>query len=464
MTVTVTNREDILKNAVLEQSVAGAREILNKENVAYVTEEEKAAAADAAKEVFLDVMGAEHTVLTKEMADRMVELEALLKNAYPSITIRAEGDSKLTEGAEVAGALLNAPLGQGNLTIVSRITGTKLPEDIPETKAAAAMEIKLLVNGEELQPDIPLYMTLKIPEGIDKADLIIYHVLDDGSIEVIDPEISGGFLRFFVRSFSTFVIANPKEADLTGIEITAQPKKTEYRIHEAFDASGLVVTAVYEDGTKAAVTEYGLAGFDAATAGIKTITVSYKGKTAKFTVTVKAEDDGSGDDDNGDNDDGNDDGNGDNDDGGGDNGSGSHGSSGSPVVRSVLPDTVKGSWKQNENGWWFETLDGGFVKSDWACINEKWYYFGDQGYMAVGWVLDQNHWYYLGADGAMAADAWILDRGTWYFLQSGGAMAADQWVQWNGNWYYLNSDGSMAKDTVVTVGYRIGEDGVWLPD
>lgn len=464
VTVTVTNREDILKNAVLEQSVAGAREILNKENVAYVTEEEKAAAADAAKEVFLDVMGAEHTVLTKEMADRMVELEALLKNAYPGITIRAEGDSKLTEGAEVAGALLNAPLGQGNLTIVSRITGTKLPEDIPETKAAAAMEIKLLVNGEELQPDIPLYMTLKIPEGIDKADLIIYHVLDDGSIEVIDPEISGGFLRFFVRSFSTFVIANPKEADLTGIEITAQPKKTEYRIHEAFDASGLVVTAVYEDGTKAAVTEYGLAGFDAATAGIKTITVSYKGKTAKFTVTVKAEDDGSGDDDNGDNDDGNDDGNGDNDDGGGDNGSGSHGSSGSPVVRSVLPDTVKGSWKQNENGWWFETLDGGFVKSDWARINEKWYYFGDQGYMAVGWVLDQNHWYYLGADGAMAADAWILDRGTWYFLQSGGAMAADQWVQWNGNWYYLNSDGSMAKDTVVTVGYRIGEDGVWRPD
>ena len=43
-------------------------------------------------------------------------------------------------------------------------------------------------------------------------------------------------------------------------------------------------------------------------------------------------------------------------------------------------------------------------------------------------------------------------------------MAADQWVQWNGNWYYLNSDGSMAKDTVVTVGYRIGEDGVWRPN
>ena len=81
--------------------------------------------------------------------------------------------------------------------------------------------------------------------------------------------------------------------------------------------------------------------------------------------------------------------------------------------------------------------------------------------MAAGWVLDQNHWYYLGEDGAMADYTWILDRGTWYFLQSGGVMAADQWVLWNGNWYYLNSDGSMARDTVITVGYRIDEDGVW---
>ena len=37
-------------------------------------------------------------------------------------------------------------------------------------------------------------------------------------------------------------------------------------------------------------------------------------------------------------------------------------------------------------------------------------------------------------------------------------------IDLDGNWYYLNSDGSMAKDTVVTVGYRIGEDGVWRPD
>ncbi|MCQ4727747.1 hypothetical protein NE664_14000, partial [Anaerotignum faecicola] len=62
VTVTVTNREDVLNNAVLKQSVAEAGEKLNKEYVAYMTDEEKDAAANAAKNVFLDVMGAEDTV------------------------------------------------------------------------------------------------------------------------------------------------------------------------------------------------------------------------------------------------------------------------------------------------------------------------------------------------------------------------------------------------------------------
>ncbi|CUQ51733.1 Cna B domain-containing protein [Hungatella hathewayi] len=456
VTVTVTNREDVLNNAVLKQSVAEAGEKLNKEYVAYMTDEEKDSAANAAKNVFLDVMGAEHTVLTKDMADRMAELEALLKNAYPDITVRIEGDSSLTEGAKVTGTLLNAPFGQGNVRMVPQITKTKLPEDIPQTKAATAMEIKLLANGEELQPDIPLYLTLKIPEGLDRKDLIVYCELDDGSIKAVNPEISGEFLHFFVRSAGTFVIANPKENDLTEIEITAKPKKTEYRINESFDAAGLVVTAVYEDGTRTVVTGYEMAGFDSTVAGTKTITVFYQGKTAEFTVMVKADEDGPDDDDKDDDHDKDDDYNSDH---------GSHGSSGgSSAVRTVLPDTVKGNWRQDENGWWFETTDGGYVVSDWARINEKWYYFNEQGYMAAGWVLDQNHWYYLGEDGVMADYTWILDRGTWYFLQSGGVMAADQWVLWNGNWYYLSSDGSMARDTVITVGYRIDEDGVWRPN
>ena len=96
-----------------------------------------------------------------------------LKNAYPDITAWIEGDSSLTEGAKVTGALLNAPFGQGNIRMVPQITKTKLPGRHPTDKSKAAMEIKLLANGEELQPDIPLYLTQRF-RRVDRKDLIVY--------------------------------------------------------------------------------------------------------------------------------------------------------------------------------------------------------------------------------------------------------------------------------------------------
>ena len=51
--------------------------------------------------------------------------------------------------------------------------------------------------------------------------------------------------------------------------------------------TGLVVTAHYSTGDEATVTGYEVSGFDSSTAGEKTITVTYQGKTAAFKVTVK---------------------------------------------------------------------------------------------------------------------------------------------------------------------------------
>ncbi len=136
-----------------------------------------------------------------------------------------EGDSSLTEGAKVTGTLLNAPFGQGNIRMVPQITKNKASwKTSHRQKQRTAMEIKLLANGEELQPDIPLYLT-KDSGGARQKDLIVYCELDDGSIKAVNPEISGEFPSLFVRGAGTFVIANPKENDLTEIEITAKPKK-----------------------------------------------------------------------------------------------------------------------------------------------------------------------------------------------------------------------------------------------
>ena len=65
------------------------------------------------------------------------------------------------------------------------------------------------------------------------------------------------------------------------------PTKTEYKIGEELDLTGLVVTAHYSTGDEATVTGYEVSGFDSSTAGEKTITVTYQGKTAAFKVTVK---------------------------------------------------------------------------------------------------------------------------------------------------------------------------------
>ncbi len=74
---------------------------------------------------------------------------------------------------------------------------------------------------------------------------------------------------------------------LESIKVSAQPTKTSYLQGEAFDAAGLEVKAVYNTGEEVlAATAYTLSGFDSSTAGPKTVTVTFEGKTATFEVNV----------------------------------------------------------------------------------------------------------------------------------------------------------------------------------
>lgn len=74
-----------------------------------------------------------------------------------------------------------------------------------------------------------------------------------------------------------------------GISVTS-PTKTEYTVGERLDKSGMVVTAHYEDGTEMEVIDYTVSGFNSKQEGTCTVTVSYKGKSAEFEVSIiKAE-------------------------------------------------------------------------------------------------------------------------------------------------------------------------------
>ncbi len=89
-------------------------------------------------------------------------------------------------------------------------------------------------------------------------------------------------------SFNITVNAKPA-ATLSSISIKTNPSKTTYNVGEAFNSSGLTLTAKYSDGTSKTITS----GFtcskpDMSTAGTKKVTVTYQGKTASFNIMVKA--------------------------------------------------------------------------------------------------------------------------------------------------------------------------------
>lgn len=74
---------------------------------------------------------------------------------------------------------------------------------------------------------------------------------------------------------------------VSSISITNMPKKTQYYVGDKFDTIGLELKTTYTDGTTEVITSgFTTSGFSSTSAGTKTITVEYGGKTTTFTVTV----------------------------------------------------------------------------------------------------------------------------------------------------------------------------------
>ena len=74
---------------------------------------------------------------------------------------------------------------------------------------------------------------------------------------------------------------------LSSITVTTKPTKLTYMEGESFNTAGMVITAKFSDGTTRTVTDYKVSGYSS-TPGSKTITVTYGGRTATFSVTVKS--------------------------------------------------------------------------------------------------------------------------------------------------------------------------------
>ena len=74
---------------------------------------------------------------------------------------------------------------------------------------------------------------------------------------------------------------------LTSIAVTKVPTKTSYYLGESYEGNGLEITATYSDRSTKVITDYKISGFNSAKAGTTTVKVTFEGKNATFTLTIK---------------------------------------------------------------------------------------------------------------------------------------------------------------------------------
>ena len=91
-------------------------------------------------------------------------------------------------------------------------------------------------------------------------------------------------------------------------------------------------------------------------------------------------------------------------------------------VKGAGGNAASGTWKQDQNGWWYLNGDGSYTVNNWQSIGGQWYFFNEKGYMAAGWI------------------------------------------SWNGKQYYCDvQSGRMLADETTPDGHKVGADGVWIP-
>lgn len=109
----------------------------------------------------------------------------------------------------------------------------------------------------------------------------------DGALGLDDKTITVSYTDEAEKTYTAELNISVKE--MTGIEITTAPTKTEYANGQSFDPTGMVVSAVYNDGSKTAVSGYTWSPEGGLPVGTTEVTISYNGFTAKQSVTVTGE-------------------------------------------------------------------------------------------------------------------------------------------------------------------------------
>ena len=251
-----------------------------------------------------------------------------LKNGNQTITISYSGVSASFIIEMNGTAPKGDPDCDGQITVADALVAlrvaAKLSESSPEMVACCdtdgdghitvADALAILRVAAKLAPPFDLIILVRIAvttlpsktsyisgEALDITGCKITLYYSDGSSEIVavsDSMVSGfnssttGTKTITVTyegKTATFTITVVAKS-ITSIAVTTKPTKTSYVVGQSLDVTGGKITAYYNDGSSSVVnmTASMVSGFNSSTTGTKTLTVTYNGKTATFTVTVIA--------------------------------------------------------------------------------------------------------------------------------------------------------------------------------
>ena len=143
----------------------------------------------------------------------------------------------------------------------------------------------------------PSKVTYTLGETLNTTGLVLTATYSNGTTKEItegftctptklDKEGTQTITVTYEEKTTTFTVT-VKAPILSSIAVKTKPSKVTYTLGETLNTTGLVLTATYSNGTTKEITE----GFTCTPTkldkeGTQTITVTYEGKTATFTVTV----------------------------------------------------------------------------------------------------------------------------------------------------------------------------------
>ena len=204
------------------------------------------------------------------------------KTDFKNGKILATGTSVLRNNATVIAldnSTDNIAISNLGLTTTHKFTVDKVVND-----NILSYTLTYLNNNKETVIQGDVYVSLTIPEGYSVKDTKVFDYNKNGERVATEFTNNGRNIRFLTKK-GQFDIELGSAITLSKFEVSA-PNKTLYAVNDKLDLTGAAAIATYSDGTKSEVVDYEVSAVNMATAGEKTVTFTYKNKSASFKINV----------------------------------------------------------------------------------------------------------------------------------------------------------------------------------